>query len=361
MDIYDKVCLALEKELRETRPYDGLKISAAQFWDTFHEYQTELKAAITQAVRKPGMPYKKTHEGTLNRIFTGQLDERKVAQAIKIGFYNIVMKHLFTSAELRSQKEMIDCRYPMEWFPHARLLRRTLHLHVGPTNSGKTYQALKKLEAAKVGCYAGPLRLLAQEIYARMNSAGKPTWLVTGDDQQAPTIPFSPGSRETTTSCTVEMIDFQRQYDVAVIDEVQMAADKQRGHAWTAAIVGVPAREVHMCGEDRTVPLIQEIARSLGEELVIHRYERLSPLAVMDKPLPNMSSLMKGDCIVCFSVMRIHAMKRHIERLTGRRVAIVYGSLPPEVRAQQARLFNDQDNDFDFLVASDAIGMGLNL
>jgi ATP-dependent RNA helicase SUPV3L1/SUV3 len=64
---------------------------------------------------------------------------------------------------------------------------------------------------------------------------------------------------------------------------------------------------------------------------------------------------------VAFTVMGIHALRRIIEKKTGKKCAIVYGSLPPETRAQQARLFNDPDNDYDFLVASDAIGMGLNL
>ena len=75
----------------------------------------------------------------------------------------------------------------------------------------------------------------------------------------------------------------------------------------------------------------------------------------------KLKDLRKGDCIVSFSVMGIHALRQQIERQTGKKVATVYGSLPPETRAQQARLFNDPDNDYDFLVASDAVGMGLNL
>jgi ATP-dependent RNA helicase SUPV3L1/SUV3 len=351
----------IEIELRKSRPYDGFDMDSSKFWTLFRQFENEIETAIKQALRAPSRRLDPKIEDILNQILRSMRSPVKLAQVLKVGFYNRVMVTMFTATELERQKAMTDCRYPMEWFPRARLVKRVLHLHVGPTNSGKTYQALKKLEEAKLGCYAGPLRLLAQEIYGRMNARGKPTWLVTGDDQQTPTIPFDPESGEAITSCTVEMMDFEQQYDVAVIDEVQMAADSARGHAWTAAIVGVPAKEVHLCGEERTVPLIQEIARSLGEELIVHRYQRLSPLAVMNQPLGNMSRLEKGDCIVCFSVMRIHAMKRYVEKMTGKRVAIIYGSLPPEVRAQQARLFNEHDNDYDFLVASDAIGMGLNL
>ncbi|KAF2671847.1 putative mitochondrial ATP-dependent RNA helicase Suv3 [Microthyrium microscopicum] len=270
------------------------------------------------------------------------------------------MSHLFTKKQVDRQSAITDCRYPMEWFPRARTLKRTIHLHVGPTNSGKTYNALKRLEAAERGCYAGPLRLLAQEVYSRLNAQGKPAFLVTGDDMQEPTAGEMKVG-ETCVSCTVEMIDYGQEYDVAVIDEVQMAANSHRGHAWTSAIVGVAAKEVHLCGEDRTVPVIEEIARSLGEELVIHRYKRLSPLAVMKNPLSSITEVQKGDCVVCFSVKRLHAMKQYVEKHTKKRCAIIYGSLPPEVRAQQARLFNDPDNEYDYLVASDAVGMGLNL
>ena len=150
--------------------------------------------------------------------------------------------------------------------------------------------------------------------------------------------------------------------DVAVIDEIQMINHEERGWAWTQAFLGLQAKEVHLCGEARTVPLIRELCALTGDEVHVHEYERLSPLKVADRSLKGeLDQLEKGDCVVCFSVMNIHAMRKAIEKRTGKKCAIVYGSLPPETRAQQARLFNDPDNDYDFLVASDAIGMGLNL
>ena len=125
---------------------------------------------------------------------------------------------------------------------------------------------------------------------------------------------------------------------------------------------GVKAKELHLCGEARTVPLIRALAASMGDKLEVHTYKRLSPLRTMSTSLKgDLSQLRKGDCIVVFSVVGIHAMKSQVEEKTGKRVAIVYGSLPPEIRAQQAALFNDPNNDYDILVASDAIGMGLNL
>ena len=97
----------------------------------------------------------------------GGLDER-----IKYAFYGQVTGSRFTESDIKNQKALADLRYPAEWFPATRALHRTVHLHVGPTNSGKTYHALQRLEKAERGAYAGPLRLLAHEVYSRMNAKG---------------------------------------------------------------------------------------------------------------------------------------------------------------------------------------------
>lgn len=268
--------------------------------------------------------------------------------------------HIIDSQQEEGKKPMpkyLDLRYPTEWYRLARMVQREIHLHVGPTNSGKTYQALKRLEESGNGLYAGPLRLLAHEVYSRFNNKGIPCDLVTGDDVRKATEQDAKLS-----SHTVEMVDCGKAVDVAVIDEIQMIAQEERGWAWTRAFLGARAKELHLCGETRVIPLIRELAASMGDTLHIHHYDRLNPLKAMTKSLRgNLKNLRRGDCIVCFSVLGIHAMKKQIELDTGRRVAIVYGSLPPEIRAQQAALFNDPNNDYDFLVASDAIGMGLNL
>ncbi len=277
---------------------------------------------------------------------------------LRLALQNHIVGSCFTKADHENQKMLADLRYPTEWFPRARVMQRQIHLHVGPTNSGKTYHALKRLEQAGSGMYAGPLRLLAHEVYTRLNNAGKRCLLITGEERRSPDEEFGADLR----SCTVEMVPLNLQMDVAVIDEIQMLGSADRGWAWTQALLGVQARELHLCGEERTVPLIRELAASMGDKLEIHKYERLSPLRMMPGSLGGrLNRLRKGDCVVCFSVMGIHGMRKLIEKNTGRKAAIVYGSLPPETRAQQARLFNDPNNEYDFLVASDAIGMGLNL
>lgn len=278
-------------------------------------------------------------------------------------FYSHVLGSKFTRTDIDNQKALADLRYPLEWNPQARAKQRTVHVHIGPTNSGKTYHALKRLEQVQRGVYAGPLRLLAHEVYTRMNAAGRACALVTGEEIRLPD-----GWNDTTSdatkmiSCTVEMIPLKSELEVAVIDEIQMLANDDRGWAWTMAFIGVRAAEVHVCGEERALPLIERLAAGMCDKVIIHRYERLTTLKPEPRSLRgNLSKLRKGDCLVTFSVMGIHALRAQIEKLTGRRVAIIYGGLPPETRAAQARLFNDPDNEYDFLVASDAIGMGLNL
>ena len=283
--------------------------------------------------------------------------ESGVDTQLKYSYHGLLASRKFSKVDIENQEKLADLRYPVEWYPATRAIQRKIVLHVGPTNSGKTYHALKRLEQADAGIYAGPLRLLAHEVYTRLNTKGKPCDLITGDEKIV-----QGGGEAQMKSCTVEMVPLNTDVDVAVIDEIQMIGHKDRGWAWTQALLGLKAKEIHLCGEERSVPLIRELAASMGDEMEIHTYKRLSALGTMSTSLQRrLSNLRKGDCVVVFSRVGIHAMKKEIEVATHKRVAIVYGGLPPEIRAQQAKLFNDPENDYDILVASDAIGMGLNL
>lgn len=358
-DILKKRLEAIREELRDAPILEHLGKDGGSF--------SQIWRAFTQKMSGSPRPFfaSEEDEGQIKNVAQDLkeayqtrgvygLDDR-----IKYAFYGHVTGSRFTESDIKNQQTLADLRYPTEWFPATRAMHRKIHLHVGPTNSGKTYHALQRLEQAEKGVYAGPLRLLAHEVYTRMNAKGKRCALVTGEERRVPDESAAIGNM---LSCTVEMVPLNDTLDVAVIDEIQMIGNIERGWAWTQALLGVKAKEVHLCGEERTVPLIRELCASVGEKLEIHKYERLSPLKVMDQSLDGeLKKLRKGDCIVSFSVMGIHALRRQIERATGRKVATVYGSLPPETRAQQARLFNDPNNDYDFLVASDAIGMGLNL
>jgi ATP-dependent RNA helicase SUPV3L1/SUV3 len=254
---------------------------------------------------------------------------------------------------------VLDMTDPGRWYPAARAMRRSIHLHVGPTNSGKTHAAVQRLKRADSGVYCSPLRLLAWEVAEGLNAdpegLGLTCDLVTGQERKV-----IEGSRH--VACTVEMADVRKPIDVAVIDEAHLLGDPARGYAFTRAVLGLPAAELHLCGDPAMVPLIETIASELGDTLVVHRYERLQPLRVLSEPLRRVEDVKPGDCLVAFSRKAVHRLKKDVETQAGRRACVIYGSLPPEARARQAELFNDRANSgYDVLIASDAIGMGLNL
>lgn len=248
-----------------------------------------------------------------------------------------------------------DLRRPETWYPAARSMRRRIIYHAGPTNSGKTYNALQALKNAWSGVYCGPLRLLALEVYESMNSDGTPCSLSTGQERRE--TPFSAH-----VSCTIEMMSTERFVDVAVIDEIQMIGDDTRGASWTRALLGVPAAEVHVCGDAAALPAVEAICASTGDSFEVRRYERMTAISPQAESLDgDYSRIEAGDAIVAFSRKDIFGIRHAVERKTAHKCCVVYGSLPPETRATQARLFNDPGSGFRVLVASDAIGMGLNL
>lgn len=158
------------------------------------------------------------------------------------------------------------------------------------------------------------------------------------------------------------MANLNKPVDVCVIDEVQFIEDQDRGAAWTRALLGIQAQEVHVCGEERTEMLLRQMCHDTGEEFHVHRYQRLTPLTIQDSSIhSDLSNIREGDAIVCFSRKDIFTLKQKIESSTKYRVAVVYGGLPPHVRIQQATLFNKPNSEYDVLVATDAIGFGLNL
>ncbi|KAJ4433012.1 RNA helicase [Periplaneta americana] len=148
--------------------------------------------------------------------------------------------------------------------------------------------------------------------------------------------------------------------EVAIIDEIQMMRDSTRGWAWTRALLGLVAEEIHLCGEEGAVELVQALMTTTGEDVEVRKYKRLTDLEVEDSALGSLDAVQPGDCIVCFSKNDIYSVSRGIEA-KGREVAVIYGGLPPGTKLAQAQMFNDPDNSCKVLVATDAIGMGLNL
>lgn len=250
-------------------------------------------------------------------------------------------------------REVLDMRLPHEYFPSARKMKRKVILHRGPTNSGKTYHALKRLKSSKNGLYCGPLRMLAWEVYEKLSDDGIACSLITGQEQLIP-------ENATHTACTVEMTNFNQFYECAVIDEIQMISSQDRGSAFTNALLGIAAKELHLCGDMSSLSIIEELCSITGDELVVEEYKRLGTLQVQ-KPISSLSRIQKGDCIVTFSRRHIYEIKASIERKTGMKACVIYGDLPPDIRKDQANLFNDEGSGYDVLISSDAIGLGLNL
>lgn len=124
--------------------------------------------------------------------------------------------------------------------------------------------------------------------------------------------------------------------------------------------MGLIAEEVHVCGESGAVELLQKICETTNETVEVRSYKRLTELTVEDKALITLDNVQPGDCIVCFSKNDIYSVSREIEA-RGKEVAVIYGGLPPGTKLAQAAKFNDPDNSCKVMVATDAIGMGLNL
>ncbi|MFT8323136.1 MAG: helicase-related protein [Bacillus sp. (in: firmicutes)] len=253
--------------------------------------------------------------------------------------------------ERRRKKEeearMIEDIFGKEYHPPSG---RNIHyvLHVGETNTGKTFQAIKRMKKAKSGLYLAPLRLLALEIYEKLQEENMPCSLKTGEEEK-----LTIGANH--LSCTVEMFHEKDFYEVIVIDESQMIADKDRGFAWYRAITKANAKEVHIICSVHAKSMILHL---LGDSYVeIHEYKRAVPLEV-ESSLFRINHTRKGDALVCFSRRRVLETASELQR-TGRQVSLIYGSMPPETRKKQMQRF--LDGETSVIVSTDAIGMGLNL
>ena len=255
-------------------------------------------------------------------------------------------------ALLRRQRQELLARTIRDFknlFPLARELRRKLIFYTGPTNSGKTWRAMQALEKADTGYYLAPLRLLALEGYESLREHGISASLITGEEQLI-------DEEATHISSTIEMLDFNTDVDVCVIDEVQMLGDRDRGWAWANAIIGAPAKTVIMTGSENAVDAVQKLADYLGEPLEVVQCERKNPLELMTHATP-VTHIQPATAVIAFSRKEVLRLKQQLAQHF--RVSVVYGNLSPEVRREEARRF--REGETEVLVATDAIAMGLNL
>ena len=239
---------------------------------------------------------------------------------------------------------------PKDEYPLARRIKRKFYIHLGDTNTGKTYNAIEKLKSAKKGLYLSPLRILALEIFERLNNDNVICDLSTGEEEV-----IKLGA--THMSCTIEKANLKQDYDIVVIDEIQMINDSQRGNAWTRALLGLKCREIHICGALNSKDILKTIIEDCGDEYEINEYKRNTPLEVQYKSF-NYKDVNDGDALIVFSKKRVlEIAKQYADN--GIKTSIIYGALPPEVRKMQYNQFINKEANV--LVSTDAIGMGVNL
>lgn len=239
---------------------------------------------------------------------------------------------------------------PKDEYPLARNMERKFYIHLGDTNTGKTYNAVERLKTAKKGVYLSPLRILALENYEKLNNEGVVCDLMTGEEEI-----IKNGS--THISCTIEKVNINEEYDIAVIDEIQMIKDSQRGMAWSKALLGLRCKEIHICGAENSKELLEKILNDCNDEYEIKKYVRNTPLEVEYKNF-SYNDVQEGDAIVVFSKKRVLEIAQDYSNRQIK-TSIIYGDLPPEVRKMQYQQFINKETKV--LVTTDAIGMGVNL
>ena len=295
-------------------------------------------------------------------VFLGQLAELETSEPASYVFERIAQRldHAIDREQeerhAERTKQSINLAVYPDTFEVARRMPRKFIALLGPTNSGKTHRAMEALAKAPSGVYLAPLRLLALENFERLQLArphGQPlkVSLVTGEERR-----LAEGG--THVASTVEMLDTRTRVEVAVIDEIQMLADRDRGSAWTAAVCGAPATVVYLVGAPEARRAVEALAERLEIPLEVHMLKRMGPLSMAPSAVRKLRNVQRGDAVIAFSRREVLMWRDMITEM-GLSVATVYGNLAPEVRRAQAERF--RDGSADVVVATDALAMGLNM
>jgi ATP-dependent RNA helicase SUPV3L1/SUV3 len=219
---------------------------------------------------------------------------------------------------------------------------------LGPTNTGKTYLAIETMLSFDSGMIGFPLRLLAREVYDKIikKISIDKVALITGEEKIIP-----PNAKY--FLCTVESMPINKYLDFVAIDEIQMCADHERGHIFTDRLLNLRGEKLTMLMGSNT---IKNIITKLDEDTEFINRERLSKLSYIGHK--KISRIDRKTVIIAFSTEEVYAIAELVRRQKGG-AAIVMGSLSPKTRNAQVELY--QSGDVDFLVATDAIGMGINM
>ena len=219
---------------------------------------------------------------------------------------------------------------------------------LGPTNTGKTHLAIETMLSFDNGMIGFPLRLLAREVYDKVikRTSLEKVALITGEEKIIP-----PNAKY--YLCTVESMPIDKELDFIGVDEIQMCADHERGHIFTDRLLNMRGNKLTMLMGSNT---IKSIISNLEDDIEFINRNRLSKLTYAGHK--KISRINRKTAIIAFSAEEVYAIAELIRRQKGG-AAIVMGSLSPKTRNAQVELY--QSGDVDFLVATDAIGMGINM
>ena len=235
-----------------------------------------------------------------------------------------------------------------KYIPKIEMKKNKITAVLGPTNTGKTHLAIETMLSFDSGMIGFPLRLLAREVYDKVvKIVGlEKVALITGEEK---IIPFNAKY----FLCTVESMPIDKQIDFVGVDEIQMCADHERGHIFTNRLLNMRGNKLTMLMGSNT---IKNIILNLDEDVEFINRDRLSKLSYAGHK--KISRINRKTAIIAFSAEEVYAIAELIRRQKGG-AAIVMGSLSPKTRNAQVELY--QSGDVDFLVATDAIGMGINM
>ncbi len=276
--------------------------------------------------------------------------ERFPVQELLSNGLGYVYSVYYVPQAIRTSLDVLVALNPKDEYPQARAIARHFIVHIGGTNTGKTYAGFQRLIKARTGVYLAPLRLLALEAQELLLNEGVACSLTTGEEEDKQ-------EDDTHVAATAEKLDLDREYEVAVIDECQMIADAERGYAWTRAILGVRAPEVHLCAAPEALHLLLRIIKSCGDDWEVIEHKRKTPLICMNRTV-DYSDIQPGDALITFSKVGVLSAAEDL-RARGKEPAIIYGALPYATRRKQVEGF--LSGRMEYVVSTDAIGMGLNL
>ena len=219
---------------------------------------------------------------------------------------------------------------------------------LGPTNTGKTYVAIEKMLAHETGIFGLPLRLLAREVYDKCSDKVgiDKVALITGEEKIIP-------STAKYFICTVESMPKDKQVEFVAIDEIQMCADRERGHIFTERMLETRGSKLTMFLGSQ---VMEKIIGNLVQDVEFEKKDRYSKLSYSG--IKKISRLDRKVAIIAFSIEEVYAIAELVRRQKGG-AAVIMGSLSPKTRNSQVGLY--QSGDVDYLIATDAIGMGLNM